>query len=196
MTAAINPLNVVRGPANIWIASFPATEPAQTQAALVQDPGAGWTFVGATQGGVTWSDQQTVADTDADQVPDPIAGRVIKRKTVVSFNMLEATVANLATALNNFGTVTVGTGITIYDPGDFDGGSIPAYTAVLVDGQAPQLTGGGRARRRVIFRKQLNNNAKVESAQDPTKDGVLAVTMQCYRVSNSLRPWVLMDQTA
>lgn len=196
MTAAINPLNTVRGPANVWIATLGTTEPAQTNAALVTDPGAGWTFVGATQGGVNWIDDQTVTDIEADQVADPIGGRVTKRRTTVTFSMLEATLASLQIALNRMGTLTVGAGITTYSPGQPNAATIPTYSAVLVDGQAPQLTGGGEARRRAIFRKVLSTGGKITVANDPSKDGLFAVTLQCYAVSNSIDPWVAMDQTS
>lgn len=188
--------NTVRGPANIWVGAFGVTEPAQSNAALIADPGAGWTSVGLTEGGVTWDDEQTVSGTRADQVIDEIGGRITARKTMVTFNLLEPTLARLLIALNNFGTVTTGTGITTYDPGQFTAGSIPAYTAILVDGWAPQLSGGGAARRRAIFRKVLNTNAKVEAVYDPTKDGVWAFSGQCYFVSSSISPYIVMDQTA
>lgn len=196
MTATINPLNTIKGPANIWVAAFGTTEPAQTQPALIADPGAGWTFVGATQGGISWEDDQTVTDTAADQVIDDIGGRVTKRKIIVTLNLLEPTLANLAIALNRFGTTNVGTGITTYTPGQYNAGSIPAYSAILVDGQAPQIAGGGQARRRLIVRKTLNQNGKVSLDSDPQKDQMIAASFKSYFVSPSLDPYIVMDQTA
>lgn len=193
----INPLNYVRGEARIWVAQFGATEPAATNAALVADPDSGvWTPVGATQGGCSWDDEQTVTDTEADQVPIAIGGRITKRKITVTFSMLEPTLANLIVALNRFGTTTVGTGITTFSPGQMTAGSIPSYSAILVDGWAPQLAGGGAARRRAIFRKVLNTSAKVGQEYDPGKDALIPVTASCYYVSSSIDPYVVMDQTA
>jgi hypothetical protein len=193
----INPLNAVRGPARIWVATLGATEPAATNAALVADPDSSvWTFVGATQGGCTWEEDQTITDIEADQVVDPIGGRVTKRKIAINFSMLEATLANFAVALNRFGTTTVGTGITTYSPGQMTSGSIPTYSAVLVDGQAPQVPGGGQARRRAIFRKVMNNNAKVSQTYDPAKDDLIPVTFQGYYISPTIDPYFVMDQTA
>jgi len=197
MTATLVANNTVRGPAYIWVGAFGVTEPAQTNSALIADPGAGWTSIGLTEGGVSWDDDQTVSGTRADQVVDEIGGRVTARKTMVTFNMLEPTLARLAIALNNFGTVTTpASGISVYDPGQYTAGSIPAYSAILVDGWAPQIAGGGAARRRAIFRKVLNTNSKVEAVSDPTKDGVWAFSGQCYFVSTSISPYVVMDQTA
>jgi len=189
--------NTVRGPANIWIGAFGVTEPAQTNSALIADPGAGWTSVGLMQDGVTWEDDQTVSGTRADQVIDEIGARVTARKTMVTFNLLEPTLARLAIALNNFGTVTSpASGISVYDPGQFTAGSIPSYSAILVDGWAPQLAGGGAARRRAIFRKCMNTSAKVSMVADPTKDAVWALSLQCYFVSSSISPYIVMDQTS
>lgn len=192
----INPLNYVRGPARIWVGAFGATEPAQTNAALEADPGDGWRFTGATQKGVTWEDDQTVTGTRADQVVDEIGGRVTARKTLVTLSMLEETLDNLDLALNHFGTITPGDGITVYEPGQMTAGDIPEYSAILVDGWAPQLPGGGAARRRAIFRKVMNTSGKVAQAYDPDNDALLACTFQCYYVSASIRPWVAMDQTS
>lgn len=193
----INPLNYVRGPVRLWIGAFGVTEPAQTNAALIADPGAGWTFLGATQGGCTWDDEQTVTGTRADQVVDEIGARITARKTTAVMNLLEATLANLAFALNSFGTTTQpGAGISVYTPGQMTSGSVPSYSALLLDGQAPQLTGGGAARRRVIFRKVLNTSAKVGQQYDPTKDALIPVTVQAYYVSSSIDPYVVMDQTS
>jgi hypothetical protein len=188
--------NTVRGPANVWYGAFGVTEPASTNSALIADPSTGWTFIGATEGGVSWDDEQTVSGTRADQVVDEIGARITARKVVVTFNMLEPTLARLVVALNNFGTTTPGTGITTYDPGQMTAGSIPTYSAILVDGWAPQISGGGAAKRRAIFRKVMNTNAKVEAVYDPTKDGVWAFAGQCYYVSSTVSPYVVMDQTA
>lgn len=195
MTAAINPLNSVKGPAGVWFAAFGATEPAQTNAALIQDPSTPWLFLGATKGGVTWQDTDTYTDTQADQVPDAIGARLEKRVTTVKFNALEPTTAALVLALNSMGTLTVGTGITVYDPGQPNAGAIPQYCAILVDGQAPQLPGGGRARKRTIFRKVLNK-PDLSVVASPTDDQVFAFSLQTFFVSSSISPWITMDQTA
>lgn len=196
MVATINPLNAIKGPANIWVATSGTTEPAQTNAATIADPGAGWTFVGATQAGCTWEDDQKIDDTVADQVIDNIGGRVTDRTITVTLSLLELTPANLQLALNRMGTITVNAGLTVYSPGQPNAGSIPQYSAILVDGWAPQISGGGAARRRAIFRKVMNKGGKVPMTYDPTKDAVVPVTFTCYFVSPTIDPYVWMDQTA
>lgn len=193
--ATINPSNVVEGPANVWVGSFGVTEPAQTNAALITDPSTGWSFVGATQGGVTWEVDHTITDAVADQVIDPLTGRVTGRKIMVTFNALEQTLATLQIALNALGTITVNTGITIYDPGQPTAASPLSFNAFLIDGWAPLLGSGAAARRRAIFRK-ITNQPKVANAADPTKQNVWALSAQCYYVSGSISPWISMDQTA
>lgn len=193
----VNPLNYIEGEARLWVGAFGVTEPNQTLSALEADPGAGWTFLGATQGGVSWEDDQTVTGARADQVIDEIGGRVTARKTMVTFSLMEGTLANLAVGLNGFGSVSSpAEGVSVYDPGQMTAGDIPAYSAILVDGWAPQVSGGGKARRRGIFRKLLNTGAKVGQQYDPTKQSLIPVSFQCYYVGPNLSPYVILDQTA
>lgn len=195
MTATTNPNNAIMGPINMWYGAFGVTEPAQTNAALIADPGAGWTFAGGTQGGVQYEIDHTITDLTFDQVVDPIGGRITGRSGMVTFNGAEPTIALLAMALNNVGTTTVGSGITIYDPGQPNSATPLTYNAVLLDGWAPVLSSGLSARRRVIFRKVLNQ-PKITTVGDPTKQVVWALSTKMYYVSGSISPYIKMDQTA
>jgi hypothetical protein len=195
MTAAINPNNAIMGPFNAWAGAFGVTEPAQTNAALIADPGAGWTFQGGSQGGISWEIDHTITDLSMDQVIDPVGGRVTGRSGVVVFNAAEPTLALMAIALNNIGTTTVGTGITTYTAGQPNAATPLTYNAILLDGWAPLLSSGAAARRRVIFRKILNQPKMVNNG-DPTKQLVWGLSCKMYYVSNSIDPWISMDQTA
>ncbi|SRR5579884_285120 len=195
MTAAVNPNNAIMGPFNVWTGAFGVTEPAQTNAALITDPGAGWTFQGGSQGGASWEIDHTITDLSFDQVIDPVGGRITGRSGMVVFNAAEPTIALLAIALNNIGTTTVGSGITTYTAGQPNAGTPLTYNAVLLDGWAPLLSSGAAARRRVIFRKCLNQ-PKVVNNGDPNKQLVWALNVKMYYVSNSIDPWIGMDQTA
>lgn len=192
--ATITPNNVILGPANLWYGVFGATEPALTNAALIIDP-AGWAFVGATSGGVTWEEVVTLTKVQADQVIDPITARPTGRTITIATNLLEPTVANLALARNNLGTVTVGTGITTVTAGQPNAATPSIFAALLVDGWAPLLSGGGSARRRAIFRKCLND-PKITQSADPTKPSMWALSMEAYYVSSTIDPWISEDQTA
>lgn len=195
MTATVNPNNALQGPINLWYGAFGVTEPAQTNAALITDPGAGWTFAGGTDGGVSWEIDHTVTDINFDQVIDPIGARITARSGMVTFNGGEPVLALLALALNNVGTTVVGTGITTYTPGQPNAATPLSYNALLLDGVAPLLSGGGAARRRVIFRKVLNQ-PKIVTNGDPTKNVVWALSAKMYYVSGSIDPFIVMDQTA
>lgn len=195
MTATVNANNRIMGPINVWTGAFGVTEPAQTNAALIADPGAGWTFQGGSDGGISWEIDQTITDLTFDQVIDPVGGRITGRSGTVSFNAGEPTVGLLAVALNNIGTTTVGSGITTFDPGQPNAATPLTYTAVLLDGWAPLLSSGAAARRRVIFRKMLNQ-PKVVSNGDPTKPVVWTLNTKMYYVSSSISPYIVMDQTA
>ena len=196
MTATINPNNKIMGPFNVWAGAFGVTEPAQTNAALIADPGAGWTFQGGSEGGISWEIDHTITPLTMDQTIDPVGGRITGRSGKVSFNAAEPTLALLATALDNVGTTTTpGAGISVYDPGQPNAATPLAYNAILLDGWAPLLSSGAAARRRVIFRKMLND-AKIASNGDPTKAVVWALTTTMYYVSGSISPYIVMDQTA
>jgi hypothetical protein len=195
MTASINPNNVIEGPANVWVGAFGVTEPAQTNAAIIMDPGAGWTFIGATQGGVTWEVDHTITTVTADQAIDDITARATARNIMLNFSALEPTLATLQISLNNFGTISVGTGITVYDPGQPTAATPLTWNAFLIDGWAPLLSGGGAARRRGIFRK-VSNQPKVAQLADPAKQSLWAVSAKCFRVSDTISPYIVMDQTA
>jgi hypothetical protein len=195
MTATVNANNRIMGPISLWTGAFGVTEPAVSNAALIADPGAGWTFAGGSDGGISWEIDQTITPLTMDQVIDPVGGRITARSGMVSFNAAEATLALLAIALNNIGTTTVGTGITTFDPGQPNAATPLSYTAVLLDGWAPLLSTGAAARRRVIFRKMLND-PKMVSAGDPTKPIVWALSTRMYYVSGSISPYIVMDQTA
>jgi hypothetical protein len=195
MTGAINPLNVIQGPVSAWYGAFAVTEPAQTNAALIADPGAGWSFAGSTQGGLSWEIDHTTTNITVDQSIDPITTRVTGRSGMVTFNAAEPTLALLALALNNFGTTTVLTGLTTYTPGQPTAASPVTCNALLLDGWAPLLGSGLAARRRAIFRKMANNGKMVQSG-DPTKNTVWALQLEMYFVSASIDPYIVMDQTA
>lgn len=195
MTMAVNPNNAIEGPISFWYGAFGVTEPAQTNAALIADPGAGWTAGGGSNGGITWEIDHTLTDITFDQVIDPVDARITGRSGMVTFNAAEPTLAVLAVALNNVGTTTVNAGISIYDPGQPNSATALTFNAVLLDGWAPKLNTGAAARRRTIFRKCLNQPKMINIGQ-PGKNVVWALQVKMYYVSNAISPWIQMDQTA
>jgi len=195
MTAATNSNNSIVGPINLWYGVFGVTEPAQTNAALIADPGAGWTFGGGTKGGIDWEIDHTYVDITFDQQIDPQSARIIGRSGMVTFNAAEETLAMLQLAMNNLGSVTVGSGISIYNPGQPNSATPLTFAAILLDGWAPLLSSGAAARRRAIFRKMLNQN-KLTTKGDPSQQNPWSLPLKMYGVSPSIDPYVVMDQTA
>jgi hypothetical protein len=203
----ITPGNVVQGPATIYYGLFGSvTEPPVTNASIKTDPvsagGAGWTDFGGTMGGVQWEAAYTYGQIKADQAVDPIGARLTGRAITVTVSLLEATLNNLQESMNQSGTLTVGSGINTYDPG----GAIaapgtntpaitqPSFSALLIDGWAPNLGSGAVARRRFIVRKVLND-VKAVAKYDLATQSVWACTFTAYYVSAVTSPFVIYDQT-
>jgi len=202
----VTPDNVVQGPAVLYTGVFGSTtEPPVTNTAIKTDPvtggGAGWSDVGGTTGGVSWDVAYTYGQIKADQIVDPIGARLTGRTITVATSMLEATLTNLKVAMNNSATITVGAGITTFDPGGAQAAgqaptsvTQPTYSALLVDGWAPAQAGVAM-RRRFILRKVLND-VKATAKYDLTSQSVWACTFTCYYVSSTLSPFMVYDQTS
>ncbi len=192
MTANINSSNIVQGPANLWLAPFGTTEPADS--AVTSDPGAGWVFAGGTEDPVVLEEDMTYADQTVTQVAMPVGARLTKYEVTIKTKLSELTVQNLQYAMNQLNTVTVNSGYTSIDRQVGLASSQPTYCAVLVDGWAPQLVSGS-ARWRHIVRKCISM-PKITRAYDPTKQAFYDVTFKGYFISSSIAPVHEVMQTA
>ena len=95
---AVNPANLVMGPAVLYVASFGATEPpdsAITPNGPSNPPGAPWTDVGGTAGGVTFEVDNTYPGLQVDQVIMEVGARLTDMKMQVTAKLSEMTLANL-----------------------------------------------------------------------------------------------------
>src|SRR6516165_1437950 len=192
---AVNPSNVIQGPATIYCGAFGTTEPADTNAALIAAPGAGWTDMGATTGGVTVSIEHTYGVIKADQLVDNIGARLTGRTITVAMGLLEATLQNLLVAMNQAANISTLAGVTTFDPVTATSATQPTYTALLVDGWAPTLGTGAAARRRFIVRKLLSD-VKASAKYDLTTQVTWDSTFTAYYVSPSIAPFHIQDQTS
>lgn len=193
---AVNPNNVVQGPATIYWGQFGTTEPADTNAALVASPGAGWTDMGATTGGVSVTIEHTYGQIKADQLVDTIGARLTGRVITVAVSLLEATLNNLLVAMNQAANIaTPASGISTFDPVTATSATQPTYTALLIDGWAPLLGSGGAARRRFIVRKLLSD-VKASAKYDLVTQVTWDCSFTAYYVSNSIAPFHIQDQTS
>lgn len=175
--------NLIQGPAVMYLGAFGVTEPAT----IATTPGVGWTDVGGTQDGVTYAVELEFSELSVDQVVDIPGQRITKRVTKIKTNLAEATLANMALALNELAAVVAANKLT---PTNGVAAFTPNYAAVLLDGLAP-----GGFRRRFIGRKMLQTG-NIESAYK--KDGQLLIPVEFtgHYVSSSIAPFVIEDAVA
>lgn len=195
---AVNPQNLVQGPAIFRWALFGATEPADT--AVASDPDdAVWTDFGGTADGndIVLEDDLTYTDQMVDQIVLPVGTRLTKELIQVSATLEEATVENMKTVRNQLGSITTGSGFKAYDPGVASGTSAtqPQYAALMIDGWAPELSGGGAARRRLIIRKCVSASKLANSFQK-TKTSQFVTTWTGYWISPSIEPYHIVDEVS
>ncbi len=194
---AIQPLNVVEGPATVYYSPYGATEPAYT--AITSPPSSSvWTDVGGTADGtsVLLEIEHSLTDIHVEQLIDPIAARVTKRVIQVTVALEEATLNNLNLAMNQLLTISPGSGYTVADPLANITAVQPQYQAILIDGWAPTTgTTEVSCRRRMIVRKCLSSS-KADLEYSKTKTTVYNTTWTGYWVSSSIAPFELIDQTS
>ena len=173
--------NLIQGPATLYISSFGSTEPATISAA----PVAPWVDAGGTKDGVELGVADEYAVLGVDQVIYEIERRRTGRVLTIKTSLAEATLENLAHAINNTapaaGVLTADDGLTAFNP---------PYKAVLLDGIAP-----GGFRRRIILRKCLSTDSVAMAYK---KDGqtLIPVTFTGHWVSASIKPFAITDATS
>jgi hypothetical protein len=69
--------------------------------------GGGWSYIGATDAGVTQTWTPSVVDISIEEQPTPVAKVVDKATSEISFNFSEETLANINLAMGNAGTIAV-----------------------------------------------------------------------------------------
>lgn len=191
---ALTVTNLVVGPASLWYAPVGTTEPAYS--AITSPPGAGWTDVGMTADGTSLllEIDQTITDFSAEQIIDRIGGRTTKRIIQVTATLQEATLQNMALALNQLATITAGSGYSVLDPITANSASQPTYMALILDGWAPTTgTVETACRRRVVIRKCLSAS-KVDLEYEKTKPVMYSTTWAGYYVSAAISPFEVVDQ--
>ena len=173
--------NLIQGPATLYVGAFGATEPTD----VATSPGAGWSDIGGTRDGVELMIAKEYAVLSVDQIVDEIGRTVTSRKVSIKTVLAEATLANLARAVNETAPAS-----NVFTPDTGLAAFRPPYQAVLLDGIAP-----GGFRRRIIVRKVLATDS-VGTAYK--KDGmtVIPVTFTGHWVSTSIAPFLVTDATA
>lgn len=193
---SVNAANLVLGPARLYVGAFGVTEPLDstvTPNGTTTPPGAGWTDVGGTDGGVSFEVDNTYTDLAVDQIIMSVGARLTDMKMSVVTKMSEMTLTNLNTALNSIATVGGGSGYSTLDIPVGSAATQPTYAALCIDAWAPMLSTGAPALGRVIVRKVLSQ-VKVAMMYDKKTQGSLDVTFSAYYVSNSISPCHLIYQ--
>lgn len=192
---AITVTNLCAGPANLFYGVFGSLEPAWSAITSGPNP-AVWTDVGMTADGtaILLEIDNTYTHYSAEQIVDPIAGRLSKRVIQVTATLQEATLQNIQLALNQLATITPGTGYSVLDPITASSAIQPTYTALLVDGWAPTTgTTETACRRRTVIRRCLSGS-KIDHEWDKTKPVTYQTTWTGFYISNSVPPYEIVDQ--
>lgn len=179
---------LIAGPAQMWTATFGTAEPADSTVNVAVSA-SGWTDAGGTQDGVSVNVNREFMELEVDQIVDVPGRRITKRDVQVVTNMAEPTLENFKLSMNG-GTIAASSGYSTYEPDDSNSATQPSYTAVLLDGWAPQ-----NFKRRVVVRKCLSIET-IESAYKKDEQFLYPVTWAAHYVSTSLKPFRLIDQTA
>src|SRR5690606_14182718 len=98
---AANVVNLVQGPATVYINDFGAAEPANGDVNNAPSVTAGWVDLGGTTDGCELSINQEYKELEVDQVVDIPGRRLVKRDMSVKTNLAEPTLQNLLYALND-----------------------------------------------------------------------------------------------
>lgn len=172
--------NLIQGPATLYHAPFGSTEPAT----IATSPASPWVDLGGTKDGVELSVADEYSVLSVDQIVYEVERRRTNRVVTIKTQLAEATLENLARAINNTApasnVLTADDGLTAF---------APAYSAVLLDGIAP-----GGFRRRVIVRKVLGTDS-VASAYKKDGQTLIPVTFTGHWVSASIKPFIITDAT-
>lgn len=188
---AATSMNLVMGPATLYIGAFGATEPADTDINTAPAASA-WTDLGATNDGAEISFNQDYKELEADQFVDVPGARLTKREVTIKTSLAEPTLQNLLYALNDGTIGASGTGFSgTYTPEFASSATQPTYRALIVDGYAP----GGEFRRRLIVRKCLSTeNVKAKYSKDGQT--VFEVQWSAFYVTSSTGPFKVIDGNA
>lgn len=187
---AVQVMNLVQGPAELWFAPFGSTEPI-TSVAMAIDPPSPWFSGGGTTDGVNIAIPQEYSKMRVDQVVDNVGARLTSRDFTVETNLAEATLENLSVALNA-GAVTTASGVKKLSPVSGSAATQPTYRAMIIDGWAPEEVAGVPLRRRVVVRKVLSTEG-AEFAYNLEDQTVFAVTFSGFYVSSSILPFEIYD---
>ena len=189
---ATNVVNLVQGPATLYIAPFQTTEPADSNVSTGPTATA-WVDLGGTTDGAELSINQEYKELEVDQVVDIPGRRLTKRDMSVKTNLAEPTLENLAFALND-GTITTGATSDVYEPAFTDSATQPTYRALYLHGWAAGDGGSGQSKRRAVILRKCLSSDNVEFAYKKEDQTVFSVTWSVHYVTSSIAPFKIVDE--
>lgn len=192
---AVTVTNLIQGPGTLYKGTqftttySQAAEPGDT--AVNASPSAtAWTDVGGTQDGVNLEIGREYAELEVDQIVDVPERRLTKREFAIATNLAEATIENLALAMNEVAaTVITGSGNKTFSPTPGSSATQPNYVPLILDGYAPS-----QLRRRVIGRKMLSIDP-IAIAYRKDAQAVWTVRWAGHYVDASTPLFKVIDQT-
>jgi hypothetical protein len=192
-----NVVNLVQGPATVYIGAFEAAEPANGDVNETPQASA-WTDLGGTTDGCELSINQEYKELEVDQVVDIPGRRLVKRDMSVKTNLAEPTLQNLLYALNDanggaLGASGVGYSGT-YEPAFTDSATQPTYRALLLHGWAPGEGSGSQSKRRMVMLRKVLSSDNVEFAYKKEDQTVFSVTWSVHYVDSSTAPFKIVDE--
>ena len=187
---AVTVTNLIQGAADLYHGLYgDVTEPADSAVNTTPAASAGWTDCGGTNDGVTLQLGQEFSELEVDQIVDIVDTRRTKRDIQIKANLAEGTLTNLKLAMNG-GTSASGTGYNTYTPDDGLTNTDLDYSAVIMDGLAPESN-----RRRVIIRKTLNVE-NVETSYKKDGQALFPVAFRAHYIDTTTRPYHVVDADA
>lgn len=191
--AVQNTNNVLMGPATIYAGAQGVITSPPADAAVNSTPAASaWTDLGGTDGGMTFSVTPKMTDFALDQIVDIPGSRLTARTVMATVTLSEATLANLAAAMNSTIGATGANYATLEPNYGVYATQLP-YTSILIDGWAPAVV--ANARRRIYLPRTLSTG-KFDIVYAKDKQVGYQTQFQCYYVSSTVAPYHITDQTA
>lgn len=187
---------VVAGPCNVYVGALGVLADMPDHASINSVPAASaYTAINGTNGGVTWSNEDTGLTLTVDQVPYAIDDRVQQSAIQVVTTIAAASLANLAIALNTTIGATGANFVSFAAPTGIESTQRQPVSLVL-DGFAPTLDSGLARPRRRFYLARAKQFGKVQAVMARDKQVGWDVTWNVYYVDDQTPPYDICDQTA
>lgn len=182
------------GPATVYVGASGVITLPPTDAAVNATPAASaWTDLGGTNGGLTFDVTPKFTDFSLDQTVVAPGSRLTSQTIMATVTLAEATLPNLAMALNTTVGAT-GANFATFDPNYGAFATQVPYFSLLIDGFAPAAVVANSRRR--IYLPRCLSTGKITVAYAKDKQTGYNVQLQAFYASSTVPPYHITDQTA